>query len=428
MKNQYGKQYSLAQIIYRLICNENEGFTDYQKLTLKNDEGFDISNDVSLLDLDAVHSSQLPSLPSIVFLRCEGPAMTAHSLVQNLAELYSRSRHSNYFNNECVLSRDEVALTRPSVTHIDLASLVRQSPEDAIRSLNAQLDHKQGATILITGLSALSEVVSYKPKKGMQSLSPVFLRAGLIRALKDKSRGSMIVLSDTDQAMRDFCQSEALSHFYESVFAQPEKAFSRFQYLQHFIEAPKDQEMMRNALRGLGPKDWAFVIQEFDKDIKPLLIGEPDFNDLIKTRIGIPKYVGTDLLFYTMKLFDDHHFTLTKEAKHQFMLYQVKMSMAYGGKGYGKEADSPAQTNKEAELFSAEVIVCALDRLLSDIEDSGEMVDLYNALVMDRYDLSPIRRVIIEQDVHNAAKSLRGLNLTGRKMFPLAPVGKTPKP
>ena len=133
IKNSYGKKFSLAEIVYRIICNETEGFTDYQRLTFKTNDGKDVTNDLSLLELDSIHSAKLADIPSCFSIKCDGPVGTVTSLLQDLGELYSRNRHETFFRNQ----KEHDNLNNPIIMHssvhqIDLKQLVKLQPDEAL--------------------------------------------------------------------------------------------------------------------------------------------------------------------------------------------------------------------------------------------------------------------------------------------------------
>ncbi len=413
------KIYSLSEIIFRLISDETEGFTDYQLLTIKSDQGFDQSDDVKLLHLDSIDSKQLPEVPRCFSIKCDGPVGTTQSLLQDLAGLYARQRHAQHFLDKNTSRPDfQPTIFRSSVVHLDLAPLCQLQPDLALQTLQERINRSKGHIVMVTGLDKISEHKEYKIGRNKRVMTPAYLRAGLIREIEKLDLHSPIVLCGKQEELTKFRKSTLIENFYRNIFDELNgKPYEIFGILQSFLDHPSSKGKAIAGIRGIQGYDQKQVFENFETYLRPYLIHEPDHNKMVRERLAIPEFIGDDLTFYTMKLFDDNDFTLSKKARQTFIQYLVEMSINYGGKGYGEEV-SKKQSNKEAEIFAAEVIVCALERFFDEMESDGEIIDLFNALVWQGNGLEPIKRHIVEEDVHKAARSLKGLKLFGRAYFP----------
>ena len=150
-----GEPYSLKDIIYRIIMDLHENFENRQHEDLMpvDEKGFDTSNDITLANLDALKSEDLPLLPKTMTIATDGPADTVMRIVQELTTTYSLPRH---FQNH--YTRQRFSVSRSVVTQLNGNDLYNTSPDVAQSIVKTSFEGaKNGGTLMITGLDKLSE-------------------------------------------------------------------------------------------------------------------------------------------------------------------------------------------------------------------------------------------------------------------------------
>ena len=408
-----GEPYSLKDIIYRIIMDLHENFENRQHEDLMpvDEDGFDTSNDITLANLDALKSEDLPLLPKTMTIATDGPVDTVMRIMQELTTTYCLPRH---FENHYTRQRFSVA--RSAVTKLDGKDLYNMSPDVAQKIVKESFERaKNGGTLMITGLDKLSEFRPANAVQGFHALSSIVARGAIIKEMIKPDRNCLVVFADKYENIQQFYNADVLNDFYDYAFDSKEHPYTIYQYLQHFIRTDKDRRDIAGSLSNSTPRAYKEILKQFESEVRAKLVHDKDIAMKPEHFFVVPKFVGSDLAMQLYTMFERNDFVLTPKARHCFLHHMVEMSLNHGGKGFHDETDA-VTAQQEIDVFAAVTIGCAVDRIAAK-SGEDEFCLLYNLLSDDKLTLPKIKRVIEEEDVLDAVRVLRGLQLNDRTFF-----------